>query len=349
MWPHYTERCCATSPFLMYLESIPSFSTEAEHLSGDGIEYLLRNGAQMSLSDIRTGSWEPICGTSIHNLPGVMSPVQLLLSKWRLRTLHQPRFFDTIKLLIQRGNELTRAANIIQDFSHDSYAISTPLQRHCLDHPDHVPQWSSIRLNDPLAWITYGLLDLPNNVVRLLRSKISNQEEKDKLLYGLVVNGKGLKSPQFYRILGRMVIDRLQSIGSDINGFVGRQGETILYKVCCEINNTYVKGMLVEEPISVMKRFRQSKLKDLCESLVDKGADPELKVHGMTALEALEQAACDADEETQRYLRDVSKTILETRKRFLLDGSTSNEQVHRWDEWEGSTLPGVYLQSEGGY
>lgn len=53
-----------------------------------------------------------------------------------------------------------------------------------------------------------------------------------------------------------MVIDRPQSLGSDINGLVGRQEETVLYKVCCEINNTYVKGMSVEELIPVTKKFR---------------------------------------------------------------------------------------------
>lgn len=144
MSPHYAACCCATSPFLMYLESIPSFSTEAEHLPRDGIEYLIRNGAHMSLSDIRRASWETIWGTFTHDLPGVLSPVQLLLSKWRLRTLHWPRYFGTIKLLIQRGSELTRVANIIHNFSHDSHVTSVPLRQRRLDHPDHVPQWWSI-------------------------------------------------------------------------------------------------------------------------------------------------------------------------------------------------------------
>lgn len=72
-------------------------------------------------------------------------------------------------------------------------------------------------------------------------------------------------------------------------------------------------------------------------------------MHGMTALEALEQAAGDADEETQWYLRDGSRTILETRERFLLHGSTPNEQVHLWDEWDDSMVLGMYPQSEVGY
>ncbi|KAJ4243843.1 hypothetical protein NW762_014722 [Fusarium torreyae] len=188
--------------------------------------------------------------------------------------------------------------------------------------------------DDSYAWMTHSLQ--PRRDTRaLLDAGIMSQEDKNTLLYTSVTEENYLFWPHFYGTLDRLVIDRQQDLGADINAFSGENGHTILYEICDQINRAYVK----DEADDVSSDFKDPKkaalfrvkLKEFCLSLVDKGADPGLHVSDLTAADVLCRGTQEASEENQAYLADLALEMQKTRKGFLKDGPTPSTLVKRAD------------------
>ncbi|KAG7411087.1 hypothetical protein Forpe1208_v010727 [Fusarium oxysporum f. sp. rapae] len=182
------------------------------------------------------------------------------------------------------------------------------------------------------AWVKYSLK--PGNKTRgLLDSRVDSQELKDALLYTFVMEGGFLSSPHSYGTLDRLVIDRLQDCGANINAFAGENGQTLLYEICSRINMAYVKtekGHLLpgHKHPGVAEMYRV-KFQELCLSLVDKGADPGLFIDGLTAVDILVRGTEDDKRDNSDFLVDLASEMRNTRRNFLSNGSTPSLIVKR--------------------
>ncbi|KAI7761017.1 hypothetical protein LZL87_013990 [Fusarium oxysporum] len=293
------------SPLMAYLEAIEGFPVTDELNAITGIQYFTRHGARiqpMKFEWMREWNWLFECVREwdwLRSSPNVnqfkdricqpLSAVELLLGKWHLEKLHEPQFFKTIRYLIEQGSGVSRAETLIDDFCFDSKNTNTPLCERHPDHPDNTPSWWDLvhllwnkiekTYENKYAWVKYSLK--PGNKTRgLLDSRVDSQELKDALLYTFVMEGGFLSSPHSYGTLDRLVIDRLQDCGANINAFAGENGQTLLYEICSRINMAYVKtekGHLLpgHKHPGVAEMYRV-KFQELCLSLVDKGADPGL-------------------------------------------------------------------------
>ncbi|KAM0546952.1 hypothetical protein ACHAPJ_010612 [Fusarium lateritium] len=187
---------------------------------------------------------------------------------------------------------------------------------------------------DSYAWMKHSLR--PRSETRgLLDAGIKSQEDKNTLLYTSVTEENYLFWPHFYGTLDRLVIDRQQDLGADINAFSGENGQTLLYEVCDQINKAYVK----DEADDISWDFKDPKktelfrvkLKEFCLSLVDKGADPGLHVGGLTVADVLSRDAKEASVESQAYLADLALEMQKARTGFLKNGPTPSTLVKRAD------------------
>ncbi|KAL9565163.1 hypothetical protein ACKAV7_010808 [Fusarium commune] len=271
-----------------------------------------------------------------------LSAVELLLGKWHLEKLHEPQFFKTIRYLIEQGSGVSRAETLIDDFCFDSKNTNTPLCERHPDHPDNTPSWWDLvhllwnkiekTYENKYAWVKYSLK--PGNKTRgLLDSRVDSQELKDALLYTFVMEGGFLSSPHSYGTLDRLVIDRLQDCGANINAFAGENGQTLLYEICSRINMAYVKtekGHLLpgHKHPGVAEMYRV-KFQELCLSLVDKGADPGLFIDGLTAVDILVRGTEDDKRDNSDFLVDLASEMRNTRRNFLSNGSTPSLIVKR--------------------
>ena len=136
------------------------------------------------------------------------------------------------------------------------------------------------------------------------------------------------EKPQYYGTLARLVIDRIQAEGADINGRVGEHGDTVLFCCCQKLKQSFLKMDRINY-IHYSVEIMRAKSKEFCVSLINKGADPFLAVGDQTAIDVLMSGLRTAEEAHKKFLLDLAQNMREERERFLQNGTTPNELVQR--------------------
>ncbi|RGP71695.1 ankyrin repeat-containing domain [Fusarium longipes] len=331
-----------STPLTTYLEGILKFPVNTQLKPIDGIKYFLDRGALIQPPKSVEGEEWPwfASGTWLDFQEGELcqplSMVEVLLGKWHLEKLRTPQFLETVKYLVSQGSGVERAESIIRNFSLDSAVTNLPLPHNHPDHPNNVRVWWDVihQLWDKLdevhghdyAWLDHSF-NLGGKAKRLISAGIETQEQKDKLLYETTINSY-LYQPQHYGTLSRLVIDRQIALGADINAFVGDKGETLLFYVCDQINNAFIKGGTDDIESDYrhpeMTPIFQTKLQELVLSLINKGADPRMPVDDWTSYHVLKRDFKEARTNVQSYLVDLIAAIEEARDVFLQNGPLSN-------------------------
>ncbi|KAH8780071.1 hypothetical protein F5883DRAFT_541225 [Diaporthe sp. PMI_573] len=88
-----------TTPLFVFLDSVPSWKEGSGADLPEGLAFLIKHGAMLRLPDIKApGGVLPMYK---HTRPPV--PIDLLLERWRLKTLNRPRFLAVIRALVKHG------------------------------------------------------------------------------------------------------------------------------------------------------------------------------------------------------------------------------------------------------
>ncbi|CAM1507490.1 Fc.00g071310.m01.CDS01 [Cosmosporella sp. VM-42] len=345
LFGHYVSKgYFAKTPLLAYLESIEKWPVENGLLPSAGIAYFLNHGAHIQrINHDERKIWPWLYESSgwwRDNRVPALSTIELLLYKWGLSKLHESQFFETIKYLVENGGTGGRERVILVAFSMDWKPKWTSWiwnwRRMDLDHPDYVPEWWVIvrLIIDKLqrehsgfcGWLVHTTkLDSKPRI--LIECKIEiTQEDKDIILFEVLLERAG--RPHFYSTLGRLITDRIQAEGADINGRVGPKGQTILFHWCHKLNQVYLDKS-DDFRFSYAVNVMMVKSKEFCISLVNKGADPFLTVGDQTAVDVLLSGVESAQKVKKNYLVELAQSIRDERENFLQNGTTPNHLVQR--------------------
>ncbi|RGP59217.1 ankyrin repeat-containing domain protein [Fusarium sporotrichioides] len=336
-----------TSPLLTYVEDIAGFPVETELDPLAAIRYLMSYGADIQPREPENTEKWWCC-------------VPRTWFSFQADELCQP--LSIIEILLEQSSGVERADSIVLNFSFDSVVTLRPLPHDDENHPDTVPMWWSIvqQLWDKLdkvhghnyAWIEHSLR-LGQEVKDLIATGLEAQSQKDKLLYLSFIERRCLFYSQHYATLDRLSLERQVRLGADINAFAGPNGETILFHVCDQINNAFVKAET--EAIDDYYRYPEmepifkTKLRELVLSLINMGADPRMPVDDLTSYHVLKRDINKAKQRHREYLVDLTLEIEEARHGFLENESTPSLFTERADilDLAMECRDGVQLYSPG--
>lgn len=92
-----------TSPLLVFLDSVPSWKEGPGPDLVEGLTFLINHGAILGLSELERP--EGVLHFYKHTGPPV--PIDMLLARWRLKTLNRPQFLAVFRYLVKHGLEGT--------------------------------------------------------------------------------------------------------------------------------------------------------------------------------------------------------------------------------------------------
>ncbi|CAH0047192.1 unnamed protein product [Clonostachys solani] len=342
------------TPIARYLEAIPQWPVQHSLTPINGIEYFSKMGADIQLCEAQEDiEWPWMPRRQVCNIDtDVFSTVEVLLYKWDLKTMHEPQFFETIQYLVQQGGGMTNAKNLLKEFCEDSKRTSDPMIPTDPNHPNNVPQWWDIVnliIDKVQNFYPNDLRWLPNVTYvgrytdELLQSGNIDQALKDKLLRDYIIDRSG--RPQNYGVLDRLLIDRIQTAGANINAYgVDKFEIPILHQLCQKWNETYTEakrdtGFQEDWGCQMLRQ----KVKEFCLSMIQKGANPELVVNGLSAVDHLlmRLESNTATDERHRFLFELSQLMSDEYQQYLRGCITPNMLVHREDIRKYPRLPQV--------
>ena len=168
--------------------------------------------------------------------------------------------------------------------------------------------------------------------LRKLVLEASDQSGKDRLLYEFFVSQSYLQRPDNYGTFERIAVDYILAEGANINAPAGPSGQPLLHEVCRYTNETYCKE---QSNLTLLEKYfktrLQASIRQLCISLVDKGADPLVQFEGRSAIAILTNGIYTADKEDTHALVDLAVAMQNARDRFLKQGTSPSEL---WRETE---------------
>lgn len=161
----------------------------------------------------------------------------------------------------------------------------------------------------------------------------TDQRGKDKLLYEFFVSQSYLQRPDNYGTFERIVVDYILAEGANINAAAGPSGQPLLHEVCRYTNETYCKE---EINLTLLEKYfktrLQASMKQLCTSLVNKGADPLIQFEGRSAIAILTNGIYTANKEDTHVLVELAVALQNARDRFLKQGTSPSESWRETDK-----------------
>ncbi|CAG9991151.1 unnamed protein product [Clonostachys byssicola] len=333
----------AMTPLLFYLEEIQRWPVNTGLDPQNGIAYFIERGASVDLAekiDVK-GAWME---KSEINPVAHVSAVEILLYKWDLRGLGEEQLFNTVHYLVELGSGATRSLEILTEFGDESQqSKQRPGDSRLFDDPEEAPPawWTIASLivdraqqvhpND-FKWLL-STYPVERGTRALVESGSTDQYMKDAILSSVMFSMS--ERIECFGSYQRLILDRIQAAGADINGFLGKEhilalrriyngtglpwdeddtGSRALHRILSSVRRR-VKQMK-HSPKLYVTNMRED-LRAFCLDLVERGADPHLTLHGRTAIGilidtvSLSLPVSEPCQELARAIEDAHERYLE--------------------------------------
>ncbi|KAK2783706.1 hypothetical protein FQN52_003933 [Onygenales sp. PD_12] len=244
--PREWSRYFYATPLLIYLESIETWDEDRDIGPIHGLTYLIARGASITkLSDDldkrRLGlQW-------CQETP---SAIEILLDKWGLEQLVVPRFFNTVKFLIELGSGIERISQILMKYE-STHTSESELQPEILD-----------------AW------------QRFLSLLLDGQRARFTTFLSDIILNRSFAETDFGDV-SKATIDYLLAGGADINARVqpsDPDNDTVFFRRCLNLRRT----CQLDYPRDTLYYYRNAYRKEndrrlsFFRFLMSRGADPSL-------------------------------------------------------------------------
>ncbi|CAI6093574.1 unnamed protein product [Clonostachys chloroleuca] len=332
----------AMTPLLFYLEEIQRWPVNTGLDPVSGIAYFIERDASVELAektDVK-GAWME---KSEINPVAHVSALEILLYKWDLRGLKEEQLFNTVRHLVELGSGATRSFEILTEFGDESQQNKQrPGDSRLLDEPeDAPPAWwiiASLIVDkaqqvhpDDFRWLL-STYPVESGTRAIIEAGSTEQYVKDAILSSVLFSMS--ERIECFGAYQRLILDRIQATGADINGFLGEEHILALRRIHngpglpWDEDDTGSRALhrilsSVRRRIEQVKHFPKwfvSNMKEsvraFCLDLIERGADPHLLVHGRTAMGILtDTVSCSLP--VSEPCKELARTIEDAHTRYL--------------------------------
>ncbi|VUC24508.1 unnamed protein product [Clonostachys rosea] len=330
----------AMTPLLCYLEEIQRWPVNTGLNPEHGIAYFIERGAEVDLSEKTDVQWAWMNKFEVRSIEHI-SGLEVLLFKWDLRALKDRQFFNTIRHLVELGSGFTRSLEILTEFGDGFHGKKRPGDSRLHDDPEDAPSWCTIAslIIDKLQqvhptdfkWLLSTYM-VQRDTRAIIEAGSTEQYVKDAILSNVIFSMA--ECIDHFGPYQRLILDRIQAGGADINGFLS--GE---YIPASRVYNVSViplaEADAASRPLHRVLSSLRAKLEQLkhspewyvsnmkeyvhgfCLDLIERGANPYLKVFGRTAVDILTRntstglQASDACKELAQTIEDAYARYLQ--------------------------------------
>ncbi|CAH0037972.1 unnamed protein product [Clonostachys solani] len=329
------------TPLLCYLEEIQRWPVNTGLDPMNGIAYFIERGADAQLAEKTDakGAW---MGRSQTNRAAHVSGLEILLSKWDVKGLEEDQLFNTVGRLVELGSGASRWLEILTEFG-DAFQQNKqrPGDSRLFDDPEEAPAWwriaslivdksQQVHPNN-FKWLL-STYPLQNDTRAMIETGSTEQYIKDGILSNVIFSMA--ERLEYFGTYQRLILDRIQAAGADINGFLGEEHILAIRRVDNVPGLPWAEGYATNRVLhrvlsSVRRRVEQlkhypewyeSNMKDsvrvFCLELIERGANPHLKVYERTAIDILTHDISPSHAVSESC-KELARTIEDAHTRYL--------------------------------